>query len=101
MNSLTETDLQDIIQSAITGQPIKEKEVKHHPDGTKGEMATWLNQNIPVVNTQENIWASIEEAKKIAIQRVADRRIAAVDFTKEFKDAVRDSRRIARSSQTC
>jgi hypothetical protein len=92
LNSLGESDLQDIIQSALTGKPVPEKQVKHHPNGTQGEMTNWLNQNIPVINTQENVWSSIEQAKKIAIQRVADRRIAAVDFTKDFIAAAKDSR---------
>lgn len=87
LDSLSGPDLQDIVESAITGKPIA-GEVKHHPNGTQGKMADWLNANIGTVNTQENIWNAIGEAQVIAKKRNARRAIEAKEFTKEWKNAV-------------
>lgn len=62
-------DLKDIVQSALTGKPIVEKDHKYHPDGTQGEMAKWLNANISTVNTQENVWNAIDKAQDTARER--------------------------------
>lgn len=71
LSGLAGDDLKDIIQSALTGKPIKEKEgYVHHTDGTKGKMTEWLNANIPVVNTQENVWNAIDKAQDTARERI-------------------------------
>lgn len=89
LDSLAGTDLQDIVQSAISGKPIVEgKSVQHHPDGTQGKMTDWLNANIPVINTQDNIWNTIAESKQLSKERHGARIEEAKEFTKEWKNAV-------------
>jgi hypothetical protein len=89
LNSLSGLDLQDIVESAITGEPIIErKPVQHHPQGTQGKMTDWLNANIPVINTQDNIWNTIAESKQLAKERQKIRIENAKEFSKEWKNAV-------------
>lgn len=91
LNSLDEPTLQEIINSAITGRPVPEKsDIKRTADN----FTDWLNQNIPTVNTQDNVWNSIEQAKVIAGQRNATRAIEAKQFTKDFIAAAKDSKSI-------
>jgi hypothetical protein len=70
MSGLSNEDLKGIVESALTGKPIVEKDHKYHPDSTQGQMTDWLNANIPVINTQENVWDAIGKAKETARERI-------------------------------
>jgi hypothetical protein len=77
LSDLAGDDLKAIVNSALTGKPIVEKNHQHHPNSTHGEMTNWLNQNIPVVNTQSNIEDVIAQAQRIANERWAKHAIEA------------------------
>lgn len=85
LDTLCADDVKDIINEAITGKPAVRKQQdlsKRIEGGTNGAMAAWLNQNVPVVNTQANVWASIDEAQQLARERVSARLKEAEEFTK-------------------
>lgn len=78
LNSLDETSLQDIVQSAITGKDI--------PNSKSSPMTDYLNSNYGTIVNQKDVWDTIADAKQDATARIADRSKDAADLVKIKKE---------------
>lgn len=72
LNSLGETDMQDIIQSALTGKEV--------PNSKSSPMTDYLNSNYGTIVNQKDVWDTIADAKQDATARIAARTINDVDL---------------------